>query len=49
MRGSMVAMFVCLACFCLFNVALARKWRWPGLGFVWSFVGLIVSRLVLGP
>lgn len=49
MRGSMVAMFVCLACFCLFNVALARKWRWPGLGFVWSFVGLVVSRVVLGP
>ena len=49
MHGSMVAMFVFLACFSLFNVVLARKWRWPGRLFIASFVALFLSRILLGP
>lgn len=49
MRFSMVAVFVFLAAFCLFNVALGRKWRWPGRLFVVSFVALFGTRLLLGP
>jgi hypothetical protein len=49
MHASMVAVFVFLACFFLFNVALGRKWKWPGLGFVASFVAVFVTRIALGP
>lgn len=49
MLASMIALFVSLACFCLFNVALARPWRWPGRLFVVSFVALFASRLTWGP
>ena len=48
MRASMVALFVFLACFCLFNVALARPWRWPGLLLIVSFVAMFAARLLLG-
>jgi hypothetical protein len=48
MRGSMVAVFVFLACFSLFNVALARKWHWPLLLFIVSFVALFISRILFG-
>jgi hypothetical protein len=48
LRASMVSLFVGLACFFLFNVALARKWRWPGLLFVVSFASLFVTRLAFG-
>jgi hypothetical protein len=44
----MVALFVFLGCFCLFNVALARTWRWPGLLFIASFAGLFVTRIAFG-
>jgi hypothetical protein len=49
MSASMVALFVFLACFCLFNVALGRTWRWPGVLFVVSFVSLFATRIVFGP
>jgi len=49
MSSLMAAMFVFLACFCLFNVALGRTWRWPGMLFVMSFVSLFAVRLLLGP
>lgn len=49
LRASMVLVFLALASFSLFNVALARSWRWPGRLFVVSFVALFVFRLVLGP
>jgi hypothetical protein len=49
LRASMLAMFVCLASFSLFNIALGRRWRWPGLGFVASFAALFASRIALGP
>ncbi len=49
LRASMVAIFVGLASFSLFNIALARSWRWPGRLFVVSFVALFVFRLLLGP
>ncbi len=48
MSMSMVAMFVFLAAFCLFNVALGRTWRWPGVLFVVSFVSLFVTRILFG-
>jgi hypothetical protein len=49
LRANMVLMFVLLGCFCLFNIALARRWRWPGVLFVVSFIGLFVIRIVFGP
>lgn len=45
----MIAVFVTLACFCFFNVALMRTWRWPGRLFILSFVTLFVARILLGP
>ena len=49
MRASMIAVFLFLAAFFLFNVALHRRWRWPGLGFVASFVATFVTRILFGP
>ena len=48
MRLSMVLLFVFLASFSLFNVALGRKWRWPGVLFVISFVSLFATRIIFG-
>jgi hypothetical protein len=48
LRLSMIAMFGSLAGFCLFNVALGRRWRWPGVIFVLSFVSIFVTRLAFG-
>jgi len=47
MRASMVLVFIGLGCFSLFNVALARRWRWPGVLFVASLVALVGARLLL--
>ena len=47
-RACMVLVFVGLACLSLFNVALARKWRWPALLFAASFVALFALRIGLG-
>lgn len=44
----MVAMFAFLAAFFLFNVALGRTWRWPGVLFAFSFVSLFVTRILFG-
>jgi hypothetical protein len=49
MRICMVAMFIFFGCFWLFNVALARQWRWPGAMFAVSFVSLFVTRIAFGP
>jgi hypothetical protein len=49
MHASMLAVFVFFACFWLFNVAMLRRWRWPGVGFVVSFVALFATRIFLGP
>lgn len=48
MRTSMIALFVFLSAFSLFNVALGRRWRWPGCLFVLSFVMIIATRLMFG-
>jgi hypothetical protein len=48
MRGSIVALFLFLACFSLFNVALGRRWRWPGVCFALSFVSLFAARILFG-
>jgi hypothetical protein len=49
MQASVVALFLFVACFSLFNVALGRRWRWPGIGFALSFVGLFAARILFGP
>lgn len=49
MRWSMIGLFVFLACFSLFNVALARPWRWPGKLFLLSLAALFVTRFAFGP
>jgi hypothetical protein len=48
MSMCMVAMFAFLAAFCLFNIALGRTWRWPGVLFVVSFVSLFATRILFG-
>ena len=48
MSASMIAMFVFLALFCLFNVALGRTWRWPSVMFVVSFVSMFAARIIFG-
>ena len=48
MSMCMVAMFVFLAAFCLFNIALGRTWRWPGVLFAVSFVALFATRILFG-
>ena len=47
--GSMIGLFLFLSCFCLFNVTLARQWRWPGIGFICCLVLIFVTRLAGGP
>jgi hypothetical protein len=32
----------------LFNVGMARPWRWPGICFVVSFVLMFVTRIAFG-
>lgn len=49
MRLSMVGMLAFMGAFWLFNVAFARRWRWPGLMFVVSFVALFATRILFGP
>ena len=49
LRGSMIAVFVFLGCFSLFNVALGRQWRWPGRLFILSFIALFAVRILYGP
>lgn len=44
-----VAMFFFFGSFWLFNVALGRSWRWPGLLFIVSFIALFVTRIAWGP
>ena len=48
MRCSMIALFLFLASFSLFNVGLGRKWRWPGRLFVVSFIALFATRILFG-
>lgn len=49
MVASMVAVFLFLACFCLFNVALGRSWRWPAVLFAAGFVSMFGTRILFGP
>lgn len=49
MQTSIIAIFLFLACFSLFNVALGRRWRWPGICFALSLVGLFAARILLVP
>ncbi|OGR19440.1 MAG: hypothetical protein A2X81_05170 [Desulfobacterales bacterium GWB2_56_26] len=42
-------LFVSLGCFCLFNITLLRKWRWPGRFCLISLPMLFVVRIVFGP
>ena len=49
LQATVIALFLFLACLSLFNVALGRRWRWPGIGFALSFVGLFAARILFGP
>ncbi len=49
MRISFVALLVSMACFCLINVTLNRKSRWPARLFIATFVALILTRFLFGP
>jgi hypothetical protein len=42
-------MFAFFGCFWLFNVALGRAWRWPGVLSILSFVVLFATRVIAGP
>jgi len=46
---SMIALFVFLSSFSLFNVGLGRTWRWPGKLFLVSLVALFMTRILFGP
>ena len=48
-RAAAAAVFVFMGCFSLFNVTLLLPWKWPGRGFVLSFVLVFVARIALGP
>lgn len=48
LQASMCALFFFLGAFCLFNIAIARPWRWPGALFVVSLVMIFVTRIVGG-
>lgn len=49
LRVSFVVLLASLGFFWLFNVALLRRWRWPGALFVASFVCLFLARFLFGP
>jgi hypothetical protein len=49
MWTSMIAIFVALASFSLFNVGLGRPWGWPAKLFLVSFVSLFLTRVLFGP
>lgn len=49
MRAGMAAFLAFLAAFWLFNVALGRKWRWPGIMAIATLTAVIVVRLAFGP
>ena len=48
LRATIVLFFLSLGAFFLFNVLLARRWRWPAVLFAASFVAMFVTRLVWG-
>ncbi len=48
MQATVIALFLFLACLSLFNVALGRRWRWPGIGFALSFVDSS-HKILFGP
>ena len=44
-----VFMFGMLICFCGFNIALFRQWKWPGRLFLLSLPLLFAVRIIFGP
>ncbi|MGE0440334.1 MAG: hypothetical protein AB7L66_20705 [Gemmatimonadales bacterium] len=48
LTASMIGLFAGMAAFFLFNVTLARRWRWPALLFAVSFGALFVARIAFG-
>jgi len=48
LRVSIVLVFVFLAGFSLCNIALGRKWRWPAVFFVLSFLAMFATRILFG-
>lgn len=48
LRVSIILVFLFLAAFSLFNIALGRKWRWPAAFFALSFVAVFLTRILFG-
>jgi len=48
-QSSIVALFLFLGCFSLFNIALGRKWGWPGKLFLLSLAAMFITRILFGP
>ena len=42
-------LFGMLLCFCVFNIVLHRKWKWPGRLFLLSLPLLFAVRIIFGP
>lgn len=42
-------LFFFLGCFCFFNIALFKRWGWPGRYFLYSLGALFVVRILFGP
>ena len=47
-RLAAVFLFAMLACFCGINIALFKKWKWPGRLLLLSFPLLFVVRIIFG-
>ena len=48
LRLSAILLFASMGAFCLFNIMLARRWRWPGLLFVVCFALVFMTRILFG-
>ena len=49
LTSMMTLLFAALAAFFLCNVAMARRWKWPGLACIAAFVSMFVVRIATGP
>jgi len=48
-RLAAIFLFAMLTCFCGFNIALFRKWKWPGRFLLLSLPLLFAVRIIFGP
>lgn len=48
LRANVILLFFMLAAFCLFNIAMLRRWKWPWIGLVIAFLLLFPVRIIFG-